>query len=243
MQEGTRKKAPATGAFDCSASLPLSISGVPVHAHPAGVLYVEQAATLIVADLHLEKGSSFAEKQIFLPPYDTARTLKSLEAALSGFKPKRVIALGDSFHDGGGPSRLCASDRQTLNELVSSVDWIWVAGNHDPALPEDLGGLFCDEATIGKLVLSHEPREGAKAEIAGHLHPSARVRGRGRSVRKRCFVANAERLILPAFGAYTGGLNVRDVAFAPHFPEADFHAYMMGSEKLFPVAASACLPG
>ena len=231
-------------AIDPSCGLPLTVAGTALFAHASGTLYWPEHETLIVSDLHLEKGSHYATKQIFLPPYDTAATLDHLSRLVAAFAPKRVIALGDSFHDGAGPERLSAKDQLTLKTLVSSTEWIWISGNHDPALPETLGGGFQEEFVLESLTFRHEPSvDHARGEIAGHLHPCARIRGRGRTLRSRCFVANNSRMILPAFGAFTGGLNVRDAAFEPLFPGGQYHAYMLGNTKLFPIANASCLPG
>ncbi|MEO1200224.1 MAG: ligase-associated DNA damage response endonuclease PdeM [Pseudomonadota bacterium] len=201
-----------------------------------GALWWAAERTLIVADLHLEKGSSFATKGVFLPPYDTTATLTRLAQIITHRKPQRVIALGDSFHDQGGPARLVPSDLLALTALTAAVEWIWIAGNHDPVPPAGLGGTFSDELMIGGLTFRHEPAKGAvDGEIAGHLHPVARLRRNGRSVRRRCFATNGARLILPAFGALTGGLNVLDDAFAPIFSGRKFTAWMIGTDEVYPV--------
>ena len=226
------------------ASVDLNITGEIVTAHASGALYWAEQRTLVVADLHLEKGSSFARKQIFLPPYDTSATLRLLNEAMNAYKPERIIALGDSFHDVEGPDRLQEEDRTKLDHLITQVEWIWVSGNHDPVLPDHLGGTCVSDMHIGNLTFRHEPWDEAEpGEVAGHLHPSARVRGRGRSVRKRCFIHNRQRMVMPAFGAFTGGLNVRDRAFECLFPTGNFHAYMLGTDRLYPIAASSCLSG
>lgn len=230
--------------IDVSAGLPIKLGEQTLFAHASGVLYWQDHETLIVSDLHLEKGSSFATKQIFLPPYDTAVTLDQLSRLVKAFEPKRVIALGDSFHDGEGPDRLSMKDQLVLTTLVTGAEWVWISGNHDPDLPGHLGGRVMDEIVIGGVTFRHEPTENAKnTEIAGHLHPCARIRGRGRTIRSRCFVASNSRLIMPAFGAFTGGLNVRDAAFDALFPGGQYHAYMLGNKKLYPIANSSCLPG
>lgn len=230
--------------IDASAGLPIQLGDQILFAHATGVLYWADQETLIVSDLHLEKGSSFATKQVFLPPYDTAATLDQLSRLIRAFKPQRVIALGDSFHDGAGPDRLSTKDQLILATLVTGAEWIWISGNHDPDLPDHLGGKVMDEIVIGGIAFRHEPTEDpTNNEIAGHLHPCARIRGRGRTIRSRCFVASSARLIMPAFGAFTGGLNVRDAAFDALFPGGQYHAYMLGSQKLYPIANSSCLPG
>ncbi|MBA4781898.1 MAG: ligase-associated DNA damage response endonuclease PdeM [Rhizobiales bacterium] len=230
----------------------LSVAGKALIAHPYGIVFFASEETLIVADLHLEKGAAYARQQVFLPPYDTAATLARLEQAIAAFQPRRVIALGDSFHDAEGPEQLGRTDKDRLAALTQATDWIWVAGNHDPALPRSLGGSFMDAVRLGGLTFRHEPlneaakvedgaKEEAEGEVAGHLHPCVRVRGRGRAVRCRAFVAGGTRLILPAFGALAGGLNVRDPAFAHLVPERQFQVYALGSDRLFPVAPAACL--
>ncbi|MEP3231799.1 MAG: ligase-associated DNA damage response endonuclease PdeM [Hyphomicrobiales bacterium] len=230
--------------IDASAGLPLQLGDQTLFAHAAGVLYWQDQETLIVSDLHLEKGSSFAAKQVFLPPYDTAATLDQLSRLIKAFEPQRVIALGDSFHDGAAPDRLSTKDQLILTTLVTGAEWIWISGNHDPDLPDHLGGSVMDEIKISGITFRHEPTKNpTSSEVAGHLHPCARIRGRGRTIRSRCFVASSSRLIMPAFGAFTGGLNVRDGAFDGLFPGGQYHAYVLGSKKLFPIANSSCLPG
>ena len=207
----------------------LSVASVSLIPLVEGALWWPEERTLIVADLHLEKGSSFARRGQMLPPYDTMATLQRLAAILSRLAPSRVIALGDSFHDRNAGDRLNAADRASLRAMTASADWIWIAGNHDPDPPRDLGGWATSELSIGPLTFRHEPRPGAQpGEIAGHLHPSARLVGRGRSIRRRCFAADGRRLVLPAFGALAGGLNVLDAAFRPLFEGRAFHAWMLG---------------
>ncbi|HVY84937.1 MAG TPA: ligase-associated DNA damage response endonuclease PdeM, partial [Caulobacterales bacterium] len=168
---------------------------------------------------HFEKGSAYARGGQMLPPYDTRAALKQLTALVDALAPARVVSLGDSFHDVDGPRRMHDSDRATLSDLMRRCEWVWILGNHDPELPADFGGAMLRELRIDDLVLRHEPHEGAApGEIAGHLHPCAKVAGRGRSVRRRCFASDGARLVMPAFGAYTGGLNLRDEAFEPIFP-------------------------
>ena len=153
----------------------LLVGGVELVADPAGALYWPEQGLLAVADLHLEKGSSFAARGVLLPPYDTAATLARLAMLIARYAPRVVVALGDSFHDGRGPARLADTDRATLRNLQRGRDWIWIAGNHDPEPAEDIGGRFLATLAVGALTFRHEPRENGKAEIAGHLHPVARV--------------------------------------------------------------------
>ena len=176
----------------------------------------------MVSDLHLEKGSSFAARGVLLPPYDTVATLGRLAAVIARHDPRMVIALGDSFHDRDAHDRLSATDRDAIAALQSRRDWIWISGNHDPALPPDLGGVVASEVAIGRIVFRHEPT-GAAGEIAGHLHPKARVSTRGRSMERRCFACDGERAVMPAFGAYTGGLSIRDAGIREDIPNPGLH--------------------
>jgi DNA ligase-associated metallophosphoesterase len=186
---------------------------------------------------------------VLLPPYDTAATLARLGALIARYAPRLVLALGDSFHDGGGPARLADTDRATLKAMQRGRDWIWIAGNHDPEPADNIGGRFASEFKLCGLTFRHEPggpigggATGETGQIAGHLHPVARVARRGRAVSRRCFASDGVRLVMPAFGAYTGGLNVRDRAFANVFETLSFTAHMLGLERVYAVAAKHCLP-
>ncbi len=225
-----------------SVSAEISLADVTLLADCAGVLYWPDEGVLIVADLHLEKGSSFAARGVLLPPYDTAATLARLARAISRYAPRAVIALGDSFHDGEGPARICESDRAMLRALQRGRDWVWIAGNHDPEPATGVGGTAAATLAIGALSLRHEPQPDAPdGEIAGHLHPLARIGGRGRTVSRRCFATDGRRLVMPAFGAYAGGLNVRHEAFAAVFGSLAFTAHMLGEDRLYAFAAAQCL--
>ena len=217
----------------------VTVAGVTFAADVAGALFWDDERLLIVSDLHLEKGSSFARRGVLLPPFDTAATLAQLGAVIARHDPRTVIALGDSFHDREAHERLSPDDREALSALQARRDWIWISGNHDPALPRDFGGVVAEEVAIGPIVFRHEPT-GAVGEIAGHLHPKARVATRGRSVERRCFASDGMRAVMPAFGAYTGGLNIRDAAFAKIFQTLGFVAHVLGDRKLHAIAASRC---
>ncbi len=241
----------------------LSVCGVSLEADLSGALYWPDERTLVVADLHLEKGSSFAARGMLLPPYDTAATLALLDGVIARYAPRLVIALGDSFHDDGGPARVMVQDRATLLALQRGRDWVWIAGNHDPDPAQDIGGVFAESLSLGPLTFRHEPTPfvgacssrqtgdhfagtcagAAAGEIAGHLHPSARVTQRGRTVARKCFAANEHRMILPAFGAYAGGLNIRDRAFIRVFGALAFTAHLIGERRLYAFAAARCLAG
>ncbi len=215
------------------------IAGVTLLADPSGALFWEEQDLLVVSDLHLEKGSSFAARGVLLPPYDTAATLSRLAVVIARHDPHMVIALGDSFHDRTAHERLSAPDRDAMSALQARRDWIWISGNHDPALPSDLGGVVASEVCIGPIAFRHEPT-GAAGEIAGHLHPKARVPTRARTVERRCFASDGERAVMPAFGAYTGGLSVRDVAFAKIFRTPGFMAHVLGDNRVHTITASRC---
>ncbi|HAR15870.1 MAG TPA: phosphoesterase, partial [Bradyrhizobium sp.] len=162
-----------------------------------------------------------------------------LAAVIARHDPRQVIALGDSFHDREAHERLSGADREALAALQMRRNWIWIAGNHDPALPSNLGGVVATEVAIGPIVFRHEPT-GASGEIAGHLHPKARVPTRGRSIERRCFASDGERAVMPAFGAYTGGLSIRDAAFARIFGSPGFMAHVLGDNRVHAFAASRC---
>jgi hypothetical protein len=220
----------------------LAVAGAALVADPDGVIYWPEQGLLAVADLHFEKGSSFAARGVLLPPYDTAATLARLAVLMVRYAPRAVVALGDSFHDGRGPARLADTDRATLRNLQRGRDWIWITGNHDPEPAEGIGGRFLETFEVGTLTFRHQPEENARGEIAGHLHPVARVSRRGRAVSRRCFASDGERMVMPAFGAYAGGLNVRDRAFARVFRTLAFTAHMLGQQRVYAVAANNCLP-
>jgi len=216
------------------------LAGVPLLADCAGALYWPEQNLLAVADLHLEKGSSFAARGQLLPPYDSAATLARLGQLIAHYAPRVVVALGDSFHDGGGPARLGNEDRANLRALQRGRDWLWLTGNHDPDPANNIGGTFQRTLTVNALTFRHQP-SGADREIAGHLHPVARVARRGRAVSRRCFASDGERLVMPAFGAYAGGLNVRDRAFAQLFGAQGFIAHMLGERRIYAIAGARCL--
>ena len=185
---------------------------------PQGALWWPSQKTLIVSDLHLEKGSSFASRGQLLPPYDTGATLTLVEELVSAFDAQRVISLGDSFHDRNSEERLCEPDIFRIRALTDAVEWYWVEGNHDPDPPAHLSGKGVKALRIADCIFRHEPT-GEYGEIAGHLHPVARISGRGRSVRRKCFVTDGRQMILPSLGTLTGGLNVLDEAVRSCFAE------------------------
>jgi DNA ligase-associated metallophosphoesterase len=216
----------------------LRLGGASLVADPSGALVWPQQALVVVADLHLEKGSALARRGTLLPPYDTRTTLAALEALLVRWSPRTVVSLGDGFHDDHAGARLAAPDRARLRALVAAQDWIWLAGNHDPAPPTGLGGRAATALEIAGTAFRHLPSAQPQApEIAGHLHPSARVTVRGRQLARPCFVQGGRRLLLPAFGSYTGGLDVFDPAIAGLF-EDGFEVALLGQGRVHPLPAA-----
>jgi len=214
------------------AAAPIHIAGERLMLDPAGVLHWPARRLLCVADLHFEKGSAFAARGRLLPPYDTRETLARLLPLLRLYRPQRVVFLGDSFHDDGGAGRLAAADRAALMRGLAGIEAVWVAGNHDPSPPAQLPGLALAELAEGPLVFRHVPSGRAKGEVAGHLHPKAGAPTRTGGVVRPCFVSDGTRVLMPAFGAYAGGLDVADAAIASLFPRGG-RAFLLGPQRLF----------
>ena len=215
--------------------LALELAGVEALLRPSGALWLAAERLLVVADLHLEKGSAYAARGQLLPPYDTRETLARLAAEALSLRPRAIVLLGDSFHDGAGEARLASDDAQALRALAAAAELIWIVGNHDAQGPTTLPGRTAGQLAIAGLTLVHEPANHPRAgEVAGHLHPCAKVKGRAASVRRRCFVTDAERLVMPAFGAYAGGLNVRDRAFSALFARLPL-AVALGERRAHPI--------
>ena len=193
--------------------VPFSFAGETFEATPSGALFWPSQEALLVADLHLEKASWFARWGQFLPPYDSHATLSALSAEVERSGATRLFCLGDSFHDRSGCDRLPANARELLSSLTQKLDWVWIVGNHDPGFADHCGGRIEDEVEIAGIILRHEavPDE-PRPEISGHFHPKLRLHLKGRQVSRRCFVLSASKIIMPAFGALTGGLDA-------HHPE------------------------
>lgn len=188
--------------------VPLSFAGHEFFASPEGALHWPAHGALLVADLHLEKASWFARLGQFLPPYDSLATLQALAAELDRTGVERLYCLGDSFHDRFGCDRLPASARDLLASLTARLDWVWIVGNHDVGFIDHCGGRIVEEVEVGGIILRHEAVEhDPRPEMSGHFHPKLRLSLKGRSVSRRCFVASRTKLILPAYGALTGGLD------------------------------------
>lgn len=225
---------------DHEASIDLVVAGERLTCCWSGCLYWQQEKTLIVSDLHLEKGSSLACRGRLIPPYDTGATLARLAKAVERWQPQRIISLGDSFHDAEAAERLPPRYSEALHALIKDREWIWISGNHDPAPPQEYGGISAREILIGNLIFRHEPQPGSQpGEIAGHLHPAGKIRRRDKSVRRPCFATDGSRMIMPSFGAFTGGLNLRHDAFAGLFDEAKMSAVLLGRGRVFHIAARA----
>jgi DNA ligase-associated metallophosphoesterase len=192
--------------------VPLSFGGRALMALSAGALFWPERRALLVADLHLEKASWFARFGQLLPPYDSIATLSELTAVVDATGAAEVWCLGDSFHDSRGCERLPARAQEMLRALTGRTRWTWITGNHDVAMGSGMidhcGGELVEEAVVDGLVLRHEadPAE-TRPELSGHFHPKLRLRVRGKPVARRCFVATATKLVLPAFGSLTGGLD------------------------------------
>jgi hypothetical protein len=215
----------------------IEVNGEELVLDSLGALWWPGERALIFADLHFEKGSAYARSGQLLPPYDTRTTLKRMAALFDAYQPALAVALGDSFHDRDAANRLDDFERAQLASLGDRADWIWIAGNHDPVPPAWLKRHITEEVAIGGLVLRHEPSgDHEKGEIAGHLHPCKTVTMRGHSLRRRCFASDGWRLVMPSFGAYTGGLDVRDDAVRSLFAK-DFFAYVLGRQRVYAVAA------
>ena len=219
--------------------VPLSFAGETFSATADGALFWPSQQALLVADLHLEKASWFARFGQFLPPYDSHATLTALAAEVERTGATRLYCLGDSFHDRFGCDRLPANARGLLTELTSRLDWTWIVGNHDPGFADHCGGRIEDEVEIAGIILRHEAeRHETRPEISGHFHPKLRLQVKGRRVSRRCFVSSPTKIIMPAFGSLTGGLDA-------HHPEIMGHvgrkaaALVPVSDRLlkFPLAA------
>ena len=214
------------------------LNGTALIADTSGALYWPKGETLVVSDLHLEKGSSLAQRGHLLPPYDSDATLARLEAVVAAYAPQRLICLGDSFHDGEAHRRLSKDVQARLARLMRRREWIWICGNHDPTPPETWGGRVETEFALGPLSFRHEARRDRRGpgEISGHFHPTASVRQK--RLTARCFATDGRRLIVPAFGAFTGGLDVLEPAISNLF-SADLKVHMLGRRGVhsFPRAA------
>ncbi len=214
---------------------------------PAGLLIWPAQSLLAVADLHLEKGSAAAAQGQLVPPWDTSQTLARLSAAIALYRPTTIVAVGDSFHDAQAATRLSALDHAVLTTMTDRARFIWIHGNHDPHPPEGLLGHSAQSFTAGPITFRHETDSRTQGEVSGHFHPKARVQTRATTIARPCFMADPSRIILPSFGAYTGGLDILTPAITRHFPQGG-QAFLLGQTRLFaftvpaPKLASAARP-
>ena len=215
-----------------------AVNGVRLRLDHHGAAWWPEERTLVVADMHFEKGSAYASRGQMLPPYDSAATLARLGAIVVRHRPARLIALGDSFHDIGAGARMEAGIMAGLTTLANGLEMIWITGNHDPEIPTPLPGRRCAEAVIGPLTFRHEPAPGHRpGEIAGHLHPVARVVGERGSLRRRAFISDGSRLLMPAFGAYAGGLNCLEPVISGLFQNGPITAHVCGRTRVYCVGS------
>ena len=221
----------------CQSRMEIAFAGEPVILDASGALFLAEHGTLVVADLHLEKGSFFAARGNPVPRHDTRDTLQRLGAAIEHFGPQTVICLGDSFHDIGAGERMALPDSLALQKLVAKVgSWIWLTGNHDPQIPAAFGGATAGLHTAGALNLAHLPETPVRPLIAGHYHPKMSLSLANGRISGRCFLCGEALLLMPAFGAYAGGLDVRDPALTALFPEGTRRPVLSYRGKLWTVA-------
>ncbi|MDE2405482.1 MAG: ligase-associated DNA damage response endonuclease PdeM [Sphingomonadales bacterium] len=197
-------------------------------------LFWRAESALVLADLHLEKASFFARHGQMLPPYDSRATLERVADALRATGARRVFCLGDNFHDADGASRLEPHAAGMLAALVRATDWVWITGNHDAGPVTGVGGCAVDELAVGGIALRHQASARATGpELSGHYHPKLAITARGRRIARPCAVASERRLILPAFGALTGGMDAADPAIlAAMQPARAIDAMVSAGERL-----------
>jgi DNA ligase-associated metallophosphoesterase len=213
----------------------ITLNGLDFIPDLSGALFVPEFKTLLIADLHLEKASNMAKRGVHLPPYDTRASLAQLQAVIAQAQPEQLIFLGDSFHDDEARDRIAETDLASLRALSMGVATIWITGNHDPHPPTDVGGRIANEVVLGGVTLRHEPKklEPEEFEIAGHLHPGSAVSQRGKSIHCKCFIADGRRLVMPAFGSFTGGLSISSPSFKNLFLEKNFHVWMLSQRAIY----------
>ena len=218
----------------CQTQMEMAFAGEDVILDVCGALFFPSRDLLVVSDLHLEKGSFFAARGRPMPCLDTRDTLQRLAGVLDCYRPRRVVSLGDSFHDLRAGERIAPQDAELLQRTVASLEeWIWVTGNHDPEISARFEGSAASSYKIGSIVLSHRPEDGKPPLIAGHYHPKHRFRAARQTVSGRCFVVGTSILLMPAFGAYAGGLNVLSEPIATLYDQCPRRYVMIYGNKLW----------
>ncbi len=222
-----------------SGTIAIEIGDAEIVCDWRGAAYIPDHNLLMFSDLHFEKGSSFARRGTFIPPYDTHETLGRVDEMVAKYNPSTVICLGDSFHDESGHSRIPSNIYEGILRLANGRDWCWISGNHDPTAPATLPGYAADELAVGVLTFRHEPlADNVVGEVSGHLHPAARIIHRGRTVHRMCFATDGNRLIMPAFGSFTGSLNVLAPAYQLLFDWGQMQALLLGKGRIYPIPAA-----
>ncbi len=213
----------------------ITLNGLDLVPDLSGALFVPEFKALLIADLHLEKASNMARRGVHLPPYDTRASLAQLETVISQSRPAQLIFLGDSFHDDGARERIAEADLLQLRSLSERAATVWITGNHDPHPPADIGGRIAGEVVLGSITLRHEPKplEPEEFEISGHLHPGSAVSQRGKRLHGKCFIADERRVIMPAFGSFTGSLSISSPPFKGLFASGDFRVWMIGQRAIY----------
>lgn len=219
----------------------VSFAGEMLELHPEGVAIFPERGLMVVADLHLEKSASYAARGQMLPPYETLETLRRLARLVNTSRPKQLVLLGDSFHSAVETIGEDGPARGVIEAIATDTELIWVAGNHDPVPPLRLPGNWVAEVVLGECILRHAPVEDGRNEIVGHLHPAARLATRAGGQRRRCFALSNRRLLMPAFGALTGMVDLSEPSIRRFVSLRDTRVFLMCRQGLAEVPASACL--
>jgi DNA ligase-associated metallophosphoesterase len=212
----------------------IHLGGWDIELHGSGVIWIEKLRLLCIADIHLGKGSFFHQFGAMLPPYDSHETLDKLQRIIHNFHPDIFIALGDSFHDRKAIDRMDPVHKKMLNDMILPIQkWIWVTGNHDPFISKEILGERVSEIGFGDLMFRHQLETNGLAEVSGHYHPKTSVTVKGRKITSPCFVQHHQKLILPSFGSFTGGLDVNNPEFLKVMPAKDRCIYLIHKEQVY----------